>query len=161
VLIWCAAVGNTILADRVINRDALILYVSSTHALASDHNDGTSPDAPLATIAAAVALCTANRGDTIYVAPGHAETVVAAGGNIGTEATAEEKKGGVFSKFFKGLIDKKLFGMENIDLISDRSLKEWEADIGRLKRRFPANVVIAGIMASCESDWQEAAGCAR
>jgi dihydropyrimidine dehydrogenase (NAD+) subunit PreA len=53
--------------------------------------------------------------------------------------------------------DKRLFGMENIDLISDRSLKDWEADIARLKQRYPASVVIASIMASSEADWQEAA----
>jgi dihydropyrimidine dehydrogenase (NAD+) subunit PreA len=53
--------------------------------------------------------------------------------------------------------DKRLVGMENIDLISDRSLKDWEKDIGRLKRRYPGCVVIASIMASSKADWQEAA----
>jgi dihydropyrimidine dehydrogenase (NAD+) subunit PreA len=53
--------------------------------------------------------------------------------------------------------DKRLFGMENIDLSSDRSLKDWEADIARLKQRYPASVVIASIMASSKADWQEAA----
>ena len=73
-------VAGTLLADRVINRDAQVLYVSSTHALANDRNDGLSPDTPLATLAAAVAKCVANRGDTIYVAPKHVETIIAAGG---------------------------------------------------------------------------------
>ena len=53
--------------------------------------------------------------------------------------------------------DKRLFGMENIDLISDRPLKDWEADIARLKQRYPHNIVIASIMASSKDDWQEAA----
>ncbi|HEC83470.1 MAG TPA: NAD-dependent dihydropyrimidine dehydrogenase subunit PreA, partial [Firmicutes bacterium] len=51
----------------------------------------------------------------------------------------------------------RLLGMENIDLISDRSLKDWERDIARLKQRYPKNVVIASIMASSREDWQEAA----
>jgi dihydropyrimidine dehydrogenase (NAD+) subunit PreA len=53
--------------------------------------------------------------------------------------------------------DKRVFGMENIDLISDRCLKDWEKDIARLKQQYPGNVVIASIMASCKEDWQEAA----
>jgi len=53
--------------------------------------------------------------------------------------------------------DKRMIGMENIDLISDRGLKEWEADIVRLKKRHPECVVIASIMASSKEDWQEAA----
>lgn len=36
---------------------------------------GRSPDAPAATIAQALALCTANKGDTIYVFPGHNEGI--------------------------------------------------------------------------------------
>lgn len=39
---------------------------------------GNSPDAPLATIDYAVGLCTASKGDAIYVLPGHAETIVQA-----------------------------------------------------------------------------------
>ncbi len=41
---------------------------------------GQNPDAPCLTIDYAVGLCTANNGDRIYVMPGHAETVSAAGG---------------------------------------------------------------------------------
>ena len=41
---------------------------------------GKNPDAPTATIDYAVGLCTASQGDVIYVMPGHAETVSAAGG---------------------------------------------------------------------------------
>jgi dihydropyrimidine dehydrogenase (NAD+) subunit PreA len=53
--------------------------------------------------------------------------------------------------------DKRMIGMENIDLISDRGLGAWEADIARLKKRYAGCVVIASIMASSKEDWQEAA----
>jgi len=38
---------------------------------------GQNPDAPCATIDYAIGLCTANKGDVIYVLPGHTETVSA------------------------------------------------------------------------------------
>lgn len=41
---------------------------------------GTAPDDPLGTIAYAIGLCTASKGDVIIVMPGHAETIAAAGG---------------------------------------------------------------------------------
>lgn len=41
----------------------------------SDGNDGLTPERPLATIDAAINKCSAGRGDTIIVMPGHAETV--------------------------------------------------------------------------------------
>lgn len=44
-------------------------------------NSGKSWDYALATINQAVAKCTANAGDTIYVAPWHAETIAAAASN--------------------------------------------------------------------------------
>lgn len=37
--------------------------------------EGTSPDTAVGTIDAAINLCTANKGDTIYVMPGHTEAV--------------------------------------------------------------------------------------
>ncbi len=40
---------------------------------------GRNPLKPLATIDYAIGLCTANQNDRIYVMPGHAETIVAAG----------------------------------------------------------------------------------
>jgi hypothetical protein len=43
-------------------------------------NDGRSALRPLATIAAAIAKCTADKGDVIIVMPSHAETISAAGG---------------------------------------------------------------------------------
>ena len=53
-------------------------YVSS--ASGSDLNSGENWDEALATIDAAIGKCTANNGDRIYVAPGHVEDIVAAGG---------------------------------------------------------------------------------
>ena len=51
---------------------------------ASDNGDtnsyGQTPDAPFATWDFAISQCTANNGDIIYLMPGHAETVSAAGG---------------------------------------------------------------------------------
>lgn len=41
---------------------------------------GSHPDYPFATIDFAIGQCTANQGDAIFVLPGHAETVSAAGG---------------------------------------------------------------------------------
>jgi hypothetical protein len=38
---------------------------------------GNSPDAPVATVDYAIGLCTAGKGDVIYVMPGHAETTTA------------------------------------------------------------------------------------
>lgn len=56
-----------------------IYFVRSTHANASNSNTGRKPNAPLATIAYAISLCTANQGDVIVVGPGHVETVTGAG----------------------------------------------------------------------------------
>jgi hypothetical protein len=39
---------------------------------------GRNPDSPLATVDYAVGLCTASKGDVIYVLPGHAETLAGA-----------------------------------------------------------------------------------
>lgn len=56
-------------------------YVDSGSSTGSDASGyGKSPDSPFATLDYAVGQCTANNGDIIYVMPGHAETVSAAGG---------------------------------------------------------------------------------
>jgi hypothetical protein len=58
-----------------------VLYVGSTVASARNAaNQGLTPEYPLATIDYAIGLCTASVGDIIYVLPGHAETIAAAGG---------------------------------------------------------------------------------
>jgi hypothetical protein len=41
---------------------------------------GRNPSTPLATLAYALTLCTANQGDVIVLMPGHAETISSAGG---------------------------------------------------------------------------------
>jgi len=51
-------------------------YVSSVSGVAT--NDGKSPERPLNNITNALAKCTALQGDTIYLLPGHTETVTAA-----------------------------------------------------------------------------------
>ena len=67
-----------------VHQKGKVIYVCNSATLSvlgiagSDGNDGKTPDRPLATIAAAVALCAANRGDKIILLPGHAETVTAA-----------------------------------------------------------------------------------
>ncbi len=53
-------------------------FVDSVAGLSS--NDGTTWAKAVATINQAVALCTADQGDTIFVAPKHAETIIAASG---------------------------------------------------------------------------------
>ena len=45
----------------------------------SNGHSGDSPDRALATIMGAHALCTAAKGDTIILMPGHTEAVIAAG----------------------------------------------------------------------------------
>ncbi len=58
-----------------------IFFVDGNHAAAEDSaGAGRSPDKPLATIDYAIGLCTANKGDVIYVMPGHTEAISAAGG---------------------------------------------------------------------------------
>jgi hypothetical protein len=58
-----------------------IFFVDSGATYAADElGKGQNPDYPFATIDYAVGQCTANNGDRIYVMPGHAETVTAAGG---------------------------------------------------------------------------------
>ena len=55
-----------------------VFFVDS--ATGADGNKGTDSKKPFATIDAALAKCTANKGDTIYLMPGHAETITGAGG---------------------------------------------------------------------------------
>ena len=46
------------------------------------------------------------------------------------------------------LEDKKLMGLQNIDLISERHIDEVEKDVKALKKEFPDKVVAASIMGS-------------
>ncbi len=56
-----------------------ILFVHSGTGTNST-GGGRNPDAPLATLDYAIGLCTANKGDMIYVMPGHSETIAATDG---------------------------------------------------------------------------------
>lgn len=58
-----------------------IWFVDSGSATGADSvGAGQNPDLPFLTLDYAVGRCTANNGDIIYVMPGHAEVVTAAGG---------------------------------------------------------------------------------
>jgi len=71
------------LSDKLSNCQVLFVDSGSTNALDADDNyHGLSFETPLATIDYAVGLCTANQGDIILVAPGHAETKAASGNLI-------------------------------------------------------------------------------
>jgi len=63
--VW-ASTGNTFLVD-------------STATNAADTNTGKSWSSPLATLDGAINKCTANSGDVILLAPGHAETYTTTG----------------------------------------------------------------------------------
>lgn len=62
---------------------------------------------------------------------------------------------------------KKLYGLENIELISDRPLSLWLKEISRIRSKYPDHVILASLMADAgnKEDWQElarkceAAGC--
>lgn len=49
---------------------------------------------------------------------------------------------------------RKLFGLGNIDLISERHIDKVEADVHVLKKEFPEKMVAASIMAGRKEDWQ-------
>jgi len=57
-----------------------VFWVGSGTGSNSAANAGRDPRLPLASIDYAIGLCTANKGDVIYVMPGHAETISAAAG---------------------------------------------------------------------------------
>lgn len=57
-------------SDRGLRMDAngKVLWVDRNHVDANDNRDGTDPDSPLATVAAALARCRAYAGDVVAVA---------------------------------------------------------------------------------------------
>lgn len=58
-----------------------VWFVDSTHANATnDTRHGYTPDMPLATLAYAFSSDLVTSGDVVYLMPGHAETIAAAGG---------------------------------------------------------------------------------
>ncbi|QJT08350.1 NAD-dependent dihydropyrimidine dehydrogenase subunit PreA [Oceanidesulfovibrio marinus] len=50
-----------------------------------------------------------------------------------------------------------VYGFENFELLSKRSLSEWAADIAEIKKRYPDNLLIASIMGDSIRSWQEMA----
>jgi len=77
VMVYLSNLGISLLSE------SQLLFVDSGHANALDSDDtvhGHKIDMPLATIDYAIGLCTADQGDVILVAPGHAETISAANG---------------------------------------------------------------------------------
>lgn len=56
-------------------------YVSSATGTDSS-GSGKSPDSPCATLDYAIGLCTASKGDIIYLMPGHAENIASATGCV-------------------------------------------------------------------------------
>ena len=51
-----------------------------------------------------------------------------------------------------------IIGFENIELISDRPLEEWEDDFRQVKKEYPDKILIASIMESYDkSRWQQVA----
>lgn len=61
-----------------VTNGSYFFVCNRTNANGSDGNEGISVDAPLATLAAAIAKCTADAGDVIVILPGHAESIASA-----------------------------------------------------------------------------------
>jgi hypothetical protein len=71
--------GGLFTIENVLQHPGDIFFVGNAVTGASDAAGfGASPDAPFSTIDYAIGKCTANKGDVIYVLPGHAETISAA-----------------------------------------------------------------------------------
>lgn len=68
--------GPTLLRPAGIGK---VFYVDSNGG-GSTTSGGLSPESAFTTLDSAINACTANKGDTIYVMPGHAETFTAADG---------------------------------------------------------------------------------
>ncbi|MEA4883064.1 MAG: NAD-dependent dihydropyrimidine dehydrogenase subunit PreA [Clostridia bacterium] len=51
--------------------------------------------------------------------------------------------------------DKRVIGLQNIDLISERHIDQVERDVRALKKEYPHKVVAASIMGSKKEHWQE------
>jgi hypothetical protein len=73
--------GGMFTIEDVARHPGTIFFVDSNAAGAGDTTGhGASPDSPFATLDYAIGQCTASKGDTIYVLPGHAEAIAAAAG---------------------------------------------------------------------------------
>ena len=70
--------GTLVMADQGQSTGRRVWVHSVTGSDAAGF--GGNPDTPLATLDYAIGRCTANKGDVIYVMPGHAETITATNG---------------------------------------------------------------------------------
>lgn len=66
--------GMPVLAGTIPATTGKYLFVHN--GVGADTNTGRDVLHPMATLAAAIAKCTANKGDVIVVMPGHAETII-------------------------------------------------------------------------------------
>ncbi len=70
--------GSLVMADQGKSTGSRFWVSSATGSDAAGY--GLSPTAPTATLDYAIGLCTANKGDVIYVMPGHSEVFTATNG---------------------------------------------------------------------------------
>ena len=70
--------GVFTIADLVAHPGSIFFVHSGTGTDGAGYGD--NPDSPLASVDYAIGLCTASKGDVIYVMPGHAESFSAADG---------------------------------------------------------------------------------
>lgn len=73
--------GGVFTIEDVVEHPGAIFFVHSGTGVDAA-GGGRSPDAPLATVDYAIGLCTANKGDVIYVLPGHTESTTAANAEL-------------------------------------------------------------------------------
>jgi hypothetical protein len=73
-----AAYGSPFVPTEFIGTGGKIFWVGNRTG--SPAGNGSKPTYPLSTIQAALAKCVSGRGDIVYVLPGHAENIAAAGG---------------------------------------------------------------------------------
>lgn len=74
---WVIGPTGTLLVEGIVTGPSTVgqhFFVDATNG--SSSYAGTSPGAAKATVAQALALCTASRGDRIYLLPGHAENII-------------------------------------------------------------------------------------
>lgn len=78
--------ANGVISPQTMMTTGKVFFVGNSTVVpeggktGSNGNSGLSPLEPFATIDYAIGRCVANRGDIIYVLPGHSETITAAGG---------------------------------------------------------------------------------
>ncbi|MBO9541680.1 NAD-dependent dihydropyrimidine dehydrogenase subunit PreA [bacterium] len=80
------------------------------------------------------------------------------GAIIKTAGPAHERIDNVSPRFAAlNVGNRRMFGFENIELISDRPLEVWLEECRRIKDRFPEQVLIGSVMAAgtSEHDWKE------